>query len=451
MRYLYSLPLSILVFLVILLLTTLIIKIIVTFIKILIRKENIIDNIFDISLMLYFSTILGVVASVLRHITERTYSFDYYLIIRYMAIIPIIIGIINIIINKKYKDILMIITMIILLPIFDNIFNDNYKYLFLIISLYYFIYCLYDSLSLYEYLKHNITYMSIKEALDSLPIGIILANNKNKIIFNNIMMINILKFNDIDSRIKVIDLWNLIKEKDLMFSEFDLALLKYNEEYYMLNLNKNQDFKYQIKATNVTIEFEAINEIIKANHILLEQENILKEYLDKVEEVENEKSLIRIKGRVHDVFAQRLSIIHQYLDNEDIKNIDTKKIKELLMSMTSDIKEENDISLSDVKENIISTFKLVGMDIVFDGDLVNKTKEGAILKIIREGATNALRHGMATRMDVLIENDVVTITNNGKNPSTIKEGNGIKNMRFISRENDLILEILLNPYRIIIK
>ena len=88
------------------------------------------------------------------------------------------------------------------------------------------------------------------------------------------------------------------------------------------------------------------------------------------------------------------------------------------------------------------------MEIVFVGEL---KESNAILKIIREAATNALRHGGATKLTVETLNGVVTITNNGTEPKVLKEGNGIKNMKFIAKENEFDIEFLLNPYRIIVK
>ena len=261
-------------------------------------------------------------------------------------------------------------------------------------------------------------------------------------------MSNILKYNDIDPRIKVIDLWDEIKNKDEIFDDENTALLKYNEEAFMIVLDKTNDLEYQIKATNISAEYEIIDEIINANTKLEEQEKSLKDYIVKIEEIERQKSLLRVKGRIHDVFAQRLSIIHQYLDNEDIKNISNEEIKRLLIDMTKDIKEDNEASYDDVKNSIISSYELIGMKIEFVG---NFDDNPAILKIIREASTNALRHGGATELKVVCENNIITITNNGVEPALIKEGNGIKNMRFIAQENKLDLEILTKPYRIIIK
>ena len=450
MKYIYSLPSSILVLMILLSLSFLIIQIVNTFFSFVNRRNNIIKNIFNVSLILYFALVLGVIASVQRHLTEYIFSVDYYIVIRYLSILFIIITIIEIIINKSYLNIILLITSILLLPFFEYVFKNAYAYLYISFIIIYFIYALYHLLESLEYMKNNVTIMSIKEALDSLPIGICLANKKNKIIFNNITMEKILKYNGIDSRIKVIDLWKEIKNKDEIFiDDNNNAILKYEDDVYMIVLDKSNNI-YQIKASSVKAEYEIIEKIIEANNHLEAQENELKNNILKIEEVEKQKSLLRIKGRIHDVFAQRLSIIHQYLDNEDIKSISTEEIKKLVTSMTRDIKEENQLSNEDIRSNIISTYELIGMKINFVGE-INKEKENIILKIVREAATNALRHGGATTLDVVTNDNITTITNNGISPSVIKEGNGIKNIKFIAQENKLTVEFKLNPYQIIIK
>ncbi len=454
MKYLYSLPSSIIIFSIIIALTTLLLQVVNASIYLLVkpkRKNKVISYIYIVNLILYFMIICGVIASVQRHLTEGIIYFDYYYVIRYFIITITITGILNVIFNRSYLSLSIVFTSIILLPVFENVFKDGYKYIYVICIMYHFIYTLYFSLSLYDYHKKNITTLSIKEALDLLPIGICLADKKNRIIFNNKTMQNILNYNGIESRIKVIELWDEIKKQDTIFDDFNSAVLKYNDDTFMIVLEKANDLEYQIKATNINAEYEILDEIINANLKLEEQEKALKDYVVKIEEIERQKSLLRIKGRIHDVFAQRLSIIHQYLDNEDIKNISNEEIKKLLIDMTKDIKEENELGYEDTKNNIISSYELIGMKIVFNGDFKENSKWNSILKIVREAATNALRHGGATELIVDNRDNVIYITNNGEEPTVIKEGNGIKNMKFIAQENKLSLELKLNPYTIIIK
>ena len=454
MKYLYTLPASIIIFGIIIALITILLQVVNASIYILIkpkRKNRIISYAYIVNLIIYFMITCGVIASVQRHLTEGTIYFNYYHIIRFFIITITITGILNVIFNKSYSSISIIVTSIILLPIFEGVFKDFYKYIYVFCILYHCIYTIYLSLTLYEFHKKNITTLSIKEALDYLPIGICLADKKNRIIFNNKTMHNILAYNGIESRIKVIDLWDEIKKQDTIFDDSNTAILKYNDDTFMIVLEKSNELEYQIKATNINAEYEMIDEIIKANLKLEEQEKALKDYVVKIEEIERQKSLLRIKGRIHDVFAQRLSIIHQYLDNEDIKNISNEEIKKLLIDMTKDIKEENELGYEDTKNNIISSYELIGMKIVFNGDFKENSKWNAILKIVREAATNALRHGGASELVVDNRDNVIYITNNGEEPVVIKEGNGIKNMKFIAQENKLTLELKLNPYTIIIK
>ena len=454
MKYLYTLPVIVILFLILIAVLTILVQLAYTIFTFLIRpkeKKPLISHIFNVSLVFYYCLICGVIASVQRHITEGIITFDYYSVLRYLTIIVIVTSILNIIFNREYANIGIVVTSIILLPVFEKVFKNAYAYIYIFSILYYFIYSIYLALTLYEYNKENITNLSIKEALDRLPIGICFADKKNRIIFNNRTMIDILNYNNIESRIKVIDLFDEIKSKDTIFDDSNTGLLKYNDQTFMAVLDKDNNEKYQIKATNITAEYEIIEEILEANAKLVEQEKSLKDYIVKIEEIERQKSLLRVKGRIHDVFAQRLSIIHQYLDNEDIQNISNEEIKKLLMDMTKDIKEENELSYDDIKNNIISSYALIGMKIEFIGDFNDKEGQNGILKIIREAATNALRHGGATELKVLYSNGVITISNNGVEPTNIKEGNGIKNMRFIAKENKLELNIEYNPYRIIIK
>ena len=454
MKYLYTLPASVIILCIIIALLTALLQVVNASLIVLVKpkqKNKIVNYIYNISLITFFMITCGVIASVQRHLTEGTIYFNYYYVIRYLIIPTSIISILNVIFNKSYKDISICITSIILLPIFELVFKDGYKYIYMVCIMYHFIYTLYLSLSMYEYHKNNITTLSIKEALDFLPIGICLADKKNRIIFNNKTMQNILDFNGIEYRIKVTELWDEIKRKDTIFDDESTALLKYKDDTFMVVIEKANELEYQIKATNINAEYEILDEIIKANLKLEEQEKSLKDYIVKIEEIERQKSLLRVKGRIHDVFAQRLSIIHQYLDNEDIKNISNEEIKKLLIDMTKDIKEENELGYEDTKNTIISSYELIGMKIIFNGDFKENSKWNAILKIVREAATNALRHGGASELVVENRNNTIYITNNGVDPILIKEGNGIKNMKFIASENKLDLEIKLNPYTIIIK
>ena len=414
-------------------------------------KKIIIKILYYASISFTIFILLELVSSVSRHLTDKCLSYDYYYVLRYFVIIPMIISTIYVIYYKKYISIINILLYALIMPFFDNIFGVNYKYIFIIITLYLLGYVVTNLLLYIKIRRNNITQYSIKEALDKLPLGVIISNNNKSIIFINEIMKNILEYNNISSRIKVNYLWNEVKSKDTVFRNNNLAILEYNNMYYMLsfdNIIKNDKNYYQIICSEITNEINTLEEIKKIN-IELEKQGIqIKEYINQLEELERRKALIRIKTKIHDVLAQRLSIIHQYLDNENI-NIDINELKKLINEMFEDIKDNN-LENESLLEGIIQSYGMIGMKIIFDGNFDSINRFTSVLKIVREAATNALRHSKASILNVKHENNIITITNNGTDPEEIKFGNGLNGMTFEAKEAGFNIEILNNPFRIII-
>ncbi len=80
MKYLYSLPSSIIVFGIIIALFTLLLQVVNTSIYMLMRpKKNnkIISHIFNLNLILYFMIVCGGIASIERHLPEGIIYFNY--------------------------------------------------------------------------------------------------------------------------------------------------------------------------------------------------------------------------------------------------------------------------------------------------------------------------------------------------------------------------------------
>ena len=77
---------------------------------------------------------------------------------------------------------------------------------------------------------------------------------------------------------------------------------------------------------------------------------------------------------------------------------------------------------------------MIGFNIIISGQMPREMqKANAIVKIIRECATNAIRHANATKLFVNILDDKIEIFDNGKFANqTITESTGIKGMRLNS-------------------
>ena len=453
MKSMYSIPFSILSILILILVAAFIFSILL--LTLVIKSDklrgNVLFVIFCSALIVDTVIPLEMAASVGRHFAEGIIIFDFNNIFRYFIIIPMIISILFAIMNKKYYEIIFPLFLIPLFPFFDNLFKEYYIIYFIAISL--FISSRNILLFWHNIRKYGsrINQFSIKETLDGLPLGIIMTDYEKRIIFINETMNKILNYNNISSRIKTDLIWKEIKSKDNVFLNANLSLLNYQDRYYMFSfdkvINTNGEY-YQIKCSDITGEYNILEEIKEKNEHLKEQGEEISQYISKLEDIEREKSLLRIKSKVHDVLAQRLSIIHQFLDNNsNIIKID--ELKKLIEEMFDDI-TSNDIEADSMIEGIIASFGMIGMQIIFDGDFSNIKEINSVLKIIREAATNALRHGQATKLFVSKKDLKIVITNNGIEPTELKLGNGLKGMKFIAEESGFNLDIYKNSFRIVI-
>lgn len=138
--------------------------------------------------------------------------------------------------------------------------------------------------------------------------------------------------------------------------------------------------------------------------------------------------------RAHDVLGNRLSFVLRSLSHGDFSDYKT------LYSITEGLFEEmksSSIRPTPVNEllSLQETFQAVGIEIKFQGDLPEDIYISTIFtEIIREAVTNAVRHGFATEIIIVMEtkDDAyhLKIKDNGQTlEETIAEGSGIKGMR----------------------
>ena len=120
----------------------------------------------------------------------------------------------------------------------------------------------------------------------------------------------------------------------------------------------------------------------------------------------------------------------------DEKNFDLNNVKSLLKTMLDEIDNEDISEAQNLQNSIVTAFEMIGFNIKISGEMPKDThKAKALIKIIRECATNAIRHANATKLFVKIANEKIEISNNGKfNAKTFDEGTGIQGMRLNAAE-----------------
>ena len=163
----------------------------------------------------------------------------------------------------------------------------------------------------------------------------------------------------------------------------------------------------------------------------------LKEQLSSVDKIQKEKELLNVKGYIHDSLAQKLSILHMTLLMD--KSSDLTEIKKLLMDLniSKDLKQDDLSYLKDLLEDI-------GVTLTIEGDLPKDASTASLfIKAIKECSTNAIRHGNAKNINVIISDNALQISNDGFVPDKVIFGNGLSGIKIEAEQLGYSLTVSL--------
>ena len=327
------------------------------------------------------------------------------------------------IINKNQIDYVLeyIVSITILIALFmqESISRNSLFIIALLGIIYEIISLIYMYFRYYK--KETITDFSIKKVIDECEFGILVLKGKKAKLINNKMYEILDKLN-----IKKDYITNIIKQSiDQLDKNY---CVKVEDKYYVFVINNNE-----IITFDITEEYKLHQKLDKQNKKLKENNKKILLSIDKIEELEKEKNLLKLKNKYHDILGQNLSILQQYLNKENITQENFEEIKFMIQKMFIDIEDTDDTNAN--LENLIKIHKKNGTDIIIDGKLPqNKETAKVFFEIIREATTNAIRHAGSSKVFVNIketlEETYMIITNDGRKPNEfITENQGIKDMR----------------------
>ncbi len=336
--------------------------------------------------------------------------------------------------KKDYKLAIDFPFLIMLLP-FWKYANETLSVVFILIGVaYLFAKSLTSLLNSLTKLKSNINYYSLKEALDGLKTAVMFESKFN-VVYENLAMKNLLEKLKIKQNQSSFEIWQSLKsrENSKIVDEQNILIFLDNKVYSFSRIKQS---KTQIYAFDITKEYLTTIEIEnKQNELKTKQTEILK-MIENLDEIEKQKVVLTLKSKLHDIIGQRLFILHHILDVIDEKNFDLNNVKSLLKTMLDEIDNEDISEAQNLQNSIVTAFEMIGFNIKISGEMPKDThKAKALIKIIRECATNAIRHANATKLFVKIANEKIEISNNGKfNAKTFDEGTGIQGMRLNAAE-----------------
>ena len=289
----------------------------------------------------------------------------------------------------------------------------------------------------------SVSTLSIVDALDRLPEGIIWADGKRRILYmNDAMRARLTNLGFATDLSETASLWADLEAcacRDggavlpegirIPMPSGQTCLFKRD----VVRLRKTECRR--MVAMDVTEE-ESLNAQIERANELLEAENVeLRESMARVAEVSRDEAMVRMKARVHDTIGQRLSILHRFLEAENPTPEALDEVTKLAGSILDDLAEPESPDRAAQLASIVRAFSLVGISVRVTGELPDRPDVAeAFVNIIREAATNAAKHGQAKLVDVQIAQDgaacSLRIVNDGMPASAdAREGSGIPGMR----------------------
>lgn len=350
-------------------------------------------------------------------------------ILAYYSALVLVLELGLILAKKDYKLAIDFPFSIMLLP-FWKYANETLSVVFIVISIVYlFSKSLTSLLNSLIKLKSNINYYSLKEALDELKTAVMFESKFN-VVYENLAMKNLLEKLKIKQNQSSFEIWQSLKsrENSKIIDEQNI-LVFLDKKVYSFSIIKQS--KTQIYAFDITKEYLTTTEIEnKQNELKTKQTEIL-QMIENLDEIERQREVLSLKSKLHDIIGQRLFILHHILDVIDEKTFDLNSVKSLLKTMLDEIDNEDISEVQNLQNSIITAFEMIGFNIEISGEIPKETpKAKALIKIIRECATNAIRHANATKLFVNISQARIEIFDNGKFINqTFIENTGIKGMR----------------------
>ena len=186
---------------------------------------------------------------------------------------------------------------------------------------------------------------------------------------------------------------------------------------------------WQLTASDVT-ELQRLNQSLDQQNRQLQQKNAeLKELLQHVQEIQSRETLREIRIRIHDLMGMRISLLQQVLNNRDFA--DYQRIMPLLVSMLSDVRQEIRVKPQVRLAELVSVYRKLGVLVTVRGNLPEEEWKGELyVQIIREALTNAVCHGRASQVALVLDEENLLIQDNGLGcTGPVQAGGGLTGIR----------------------
>lgn len=335
------------------------------------------------------------------------------------------------------------------LPFFDDYWGEGYYTFVLITSAAILFYSALALHKLIRYQKNTITAAAPKTIFDSMVYGALIANHKGRVLIINPAMN------------RIFDILGLAEPEYTHDLEIQIAAradqnnLRSTREGWLLRSSDGSAFWLDKKAfqarnrcyqmmtaTDVTNACLLMQEIERANQELEATNRRLADMLEEVARTAALSEKVRINQLAHDILGQRLTLVTSSIDLAIYKGVSEKeKLNQrlensasLLRQSLDDIFTETEMGFQEMTQLLSEIFALIEVKIHISGDLPPARHTSLLGRILREAATNAVKHGRAVNIYVNITNGKqqlnMTVRNDGILPGRpLAFNTGMEGMR----------------------
>ena len=294
----------------------------------------------------------------------------------------------------------------------------------------------------YRDIRTGVSALSLKNAIDSLPSGVLFSEPDGFILLSNAKMQWLMMTLTSSVQHSSRDFYGLLSHGELQpgcrKTEFEgkIVCLLPDHSAWMFtrtNLRIGRKTYLQLTAADITERWELTAQLQRQNGQLAQKSGELRRTIENLHALNLERETQKAKTRAHDVLGQRLSLLQRAVRGE-------RPDYDLLRSLSQGLLEELRVGreapcAQEFLDSLRRDFRLIGVEIALEGPLPEGCAGRELFAdIVRESTTNAVRHGIATRVDIRIERTGagcrMRITDNGPPPpGPAAEGGGLGSIR----------------------
>ena len=303
--------------------------------------------------------------------------------------------------------------------------------------------------SLVRFRHHRFSVMSVKEAIDNLPVGMCYFYEGGQVLMANHLM------NAISAQLTgrtVLNgnvLWQCLSER---IGDGEQTIVLPDGRVFCFQRNTiflDKIPVYELLASNITEEYALRQQLEEQNKGLEAQRDQLRRLGELVTDVTIEKEMLHAKIKIHDDLGSALIAAKRYLAG--CSEMDQADLLALWQRHISLLRHAASPSREDGYRAVLQAARDVGIELNINGVLPEQEGPMSITACaLNECITNTIRHAKGDALSLEIrENDTSYIeyfTNNGEPPAgTVQETGGLKNLRQMTETADGTMHIQSQP------